>query len=43
MREGMGTGDVIVGVIAALGVVVMIVVFIVVVKTVLLKKENDKD
>ncbi|GJL49322.1 hypothetical protein [Candidatus Nitrospira salsa] len=41
MREGMGTGDIIVGVIAALGVVVMIVVFFVVVKTVFLKKDKE--
>lgn len=41
MREGMGTGDIIVGVLAALGVVVMIVVFVVVVKTVLFKKDKE--
>ncbi len=41
MIEGVGTGNIIVGVIAAVGVVVMIVVFIVVVKTVLLKKDSD--
>lgn len=41
MREGMGTGDIIVGVIAALGVMVMIVVFFVVVKTVFLKKDKE--
>ncbi|GJL55255.1 MAG: hypothetical protein NPIRA02_23870 [Nitrospirales bacterium] len=40
MREGVGTGDVIVGVIAALGVVVMIVVFVVVVKTVFSNKDK---
>lgn len=41
MKEGMGTGDIIIGVIAALGVIVMIVVFFVVVKTVLLKKDKE--
>jgi len=41
MREGLGTGDIIVGIIAALGVVVMIVVFFVVVKTVFLKKDKE--
>lgn len=43
MREGMSTGDVIIGAIAGLGVVVMIIVFFLVVKHVLLKKEHDSE
>ncbi len=43
MREGMSTGDVIIGLIAGFGVIVMIIVFFLVVKHVLLKKENDPD
>ncbi|WP_447971689.1 hypothetical protein [Nitrospira sp. M1] len=41
MKEGVGTGDIIVGVIAAIGVVVMIVVFVVVVKMVFLSKDKE--
>ncbi len=37
----MGTGDIIVGVIAGVGVIVMIIVFFVVVKTVLLKNDHE--
>ncbi len=43
MDEAMGTGDVVIGVLAALGIVVLIVVFLVVVKTVLLKKDEEID
>jgi hypothetical protein len=43
MDEAMGTGDIIIGIFAALGVVVLIVVFGVVVKTVLLKKDEETD
>jgi hypothetical protein len=43
MDEAMGMGDIIIGVFAALGVVVLIVVFGVVVKTVLLKKDDGTD
>ena len=43
MDETIGTGDVIIGVLAALGVLVLIVVFFVVVKTVLLKKDEEPD
>ena len=43
MDEAMGTGDIIIGVFAALGVVVLIVVFGVVVKRVLLKKDEGTD
>jgi len=43
MEEAMGTGDVIIGIFAALGVLVLIVVFVVVVKTVLLKKDEESD
>jgi len=43
MDEAMGTGDIIIGIFAALGVLVLIVVFGVVVKTVLLKKDEGTD
>ena len=43
MDEAMGTGDIIIGVFAALGVLVLIVVFGVLVKTVLLKKDEGTD
>jgi hypothetical protein len=43
MDEAMGTGDIIIGIFAALGVVVLIVVFGFVVKTVLLKKDEGTD
>ena len=43
MDEAMGTGDIIIGIFAALGVVVLIVMFGVVVKTVLLKKDEGED
>ena len=43
MDEAMGTGDIIIGIFAVLGVVVLIVVFGVVVKTVLLKKDEGPD
>jgi len=43
MDEAMGTGDIIIGIFAALGVVVLIVMFGVVVKTVLLKKDEGTD
>jgi hypothetical protein len=43
MDEAMGTGDIIIGIFAALGVAVLIVVFGVVVKTVLLKKDEGTD
>ena len=41
MEESMGTGDIIIGILAALGVVVLLVVFFLVAKTVLFNKEND--
>ncbi|GJL57614.1 MAG: hypothetical protein NPIRA03_04710 [Nitrospirales bacterium] len=41
MNEEMGTGDLIIGIIAAIGVVVLVVVFIVVVKNVFLNKDRD--
>ena len=43
MDEPMGTGDIVIGVLAALGVVVLIIVFLVVVKTVLFKKDEETD
>jgi hypothetical protein len=41
MNEEMGTGDLIIGIGAALGVVILLVVFVVVVKNVFLKKDSD--
>lgn len=41
MKEAMGTGDIIIGIIAALGVVVLLVVFVMVVKKVFLSKDTD--
>ena len=41
MNEEMGTGDLIIGIVAALGVVVLVVVFVVVEKKVLLNKDSD--
>ncbi|MDH5563189.1 MAG: hypothetical protein OEY91_06140 [Nitrospirota bacterium] len=43
MDEVMGTGDVIIGILAVIGVLVLIGVFVVVVKTVLLKKDEETD
>ena len=39
--EEMGTGDIIIGLLAVLGVVILILVFIFVVKTVFFSKEED--
>jgi hypothetical protein len=41
MKQDYGTGDVIVGVLGAIGVMVLIVLFVYVVKNVLLKKEGE--
>lgn len=43
MKEAMGTGDIIIGIIAALGVVVLLVVFVMVVKKVFLSKDTDTE
>ena len=43
MDEAMGTGDIIIGILAAFGVLILIGVFLVVVKTVLLKKDEETD
>lgn len=43
MDEATGTGDIIVGVLAALGVLILIVVFLVVVKTKILIKDEESD
>jgi len=43
MKEAMGTGDIIVGIVAALGVVVLLVVFVLVVKKVFLSKDTDTE
>ena len=43
MDEAIGTGDIIIGVLALVGVLVLIVVFLVVLKTVILKKDEEPD
>ncbi len=43
MDEAIGTGDVIIGVLALVGVLVLIVVFGVVLKTMVLKKDDEPD
>jgi hypothetical protein len=43
MDEAIGTGDIVIGILAALGVLVLLVVFGVVVKTILLKKDEETD
>jgi hypothetical protein len=43
MDEVMGTGDIIIGVLAALGVVVLIGVVVYVLKTIILKKDDETD
>lgn len=40
MDEAIGTGDVIIGILASIGVVILIVVFVFVVKTMLLNKDE---
>jgi hypothetical protein len=41
MNEEMGTGDLIIGIVAAIGVLILIVVFVVVVKKVFLNQDCD--
>ena len=41
MNEEMGTGDLVIGIMAAIGVVILVLVFIVVVKNVFLNKDSD--
>lgn len=41
MKPDVGTGDIIVGILGAIGVVVLIVLFIYVVRDVLTKKEGE--
>jgi len=41
MKPDVGTGDIIVGVLGAIGVVVLIVLFIYVVRDILTKKEGE--
>ena len=43
MDEAIGTGDIIIGVLAMVGVLVLIVVFGVVLKTMVLKKDDKAD
>ncbi len=43
MDEAIGTGDVIIGVLAIVGVLVLIVVFGVVLKTMVLNKDDEPD
>lgn len=40
MDEAMGTSDIVIGILASIGVVVLVIVFVFVVKTVLLKKDQ---
>lgn len=42
MEEAMTTGDVVIGVLAGAGVVVLIVVFIIVLRTVLFSDDKDQ-
>jgi hypothetical protein len=42
MKEAMGTGDLIIGILAGLGVVVLLIVFVMVVKKVL-SKDTDTE
>ena len=41
MKQEFGTGDIIVGVLGTIGVVVLLVLFVYVVRNVLLKKEGE--
>ena len=41
MDEAMGTGDILIGIFAGLGVLVLLVVFVIVVKTVFFTKEKE--
>ena len=43
MKEAMGTGDIIIGIVAAFGVVVLLVVFVMVVKKIIFKKDSDTE
>jgi hypothetical protein len=43
MDEAMGAGDIVIGIFAAFGVLVLIVVFIFVMKTIVLKKDEETD
>ena len=41
MKQEFGTGDIIVGVLGTIGVVVLLVLFVYVVKNILMKKEGE--
>ncbi len=41
-EEAMGMGDIIIGILASLGVVVLVAVFVYVVKTILLSSNNEE-
>jgi hypothetical protein len=43
MDEAMGTGDIIIGILAVLGVLVLMVLFFVIMKTIILKKDEEPD
>lgn len=43
MKEAMETSDIIIGIIAALGVVVLLVVFVMVVRKIFLNKDADTE
>ena len=41
MEDTMGTGDIVIGLLAALGIVILIVVFFVVVRSIFFDKEKE--
>ena len=43
MDEAVGTGDIIIGILASVGVAVLLILFVFVVKTIILKKDEETD
>ena len=43
MDEAVGTGDIIIAILASVGVAVLLIVFVFVVKTIILKKDEETD
>ena len=43
MDEAVGTGDIIIGILASVGVAVLLILFVFVVKTIILKKDEGPD
>ncbi len=43
MDEAVGAGDIIIGILASVGVAVLLIVFVFVVKTIILKKDEGPD